>query len=53
MAWSGSPDTVLPKLDYAQRLIAALSLVLIRQRDATGLITFDDDVRSSLRPAPG
>ncbi len=49
MAWSGSP-TVLPKLAYAQRLIAALSLVLIRQRDATGLITFDDDVRSVMPP---
>ena len=50
MAWSGSPATVLPKLAYAQRLIAALSLVLIRQRDATGLITFDDDVRSVMPP---
>ena len=50
MAWSGSPDTVLPKLSYAQRLIAALSLVLIRQRDATGLITFDDEVRSITPP---
>jgi uncharacterized protein (DUF58 family) len=50
MAWSGSPETVLPKLAYAQRLIAALSLVLIRQRDATGLITFDDDVRSITAP---
>jgi uncharacterized protein (DUF58 family) len=50
MAWSGSPDTVLPKLAYAQRLIAALSLVLIRQRDATGLITFDDDVRTVTAP---
>ena len=50
MAWSGSPDTVLPKLAYAQRLIAALTLVLIRQRDATGLITFDDDVRSVTPP---
>lgn len=46
MAWTGSPSTVLPKLEYARRLIAALSLILIRQRDATGLITFDDDVRS-------
>ncbi len=46
MAWTGSPATVLPNLSYAQRLIAALALVLIRQRDATGLITFDDDVRS-------
>lgn len=50
MAWTGSPETVLPKLAYAQRLIAALSLVLIRQRDATGLITFDDDVRSVTPP---
>jgi uncharacterized protein (DUF58 family) len=50
MAWTGSPDLVLPKLAYAQRLIAALSLVLIRQRDATGLITFDDDVRTVTPP---
>jgi len=50
MAWTGSPDTVLPKLGYAQRLIAALSLILLRQRDATGLITFDDEVRSVLPP---
>ena len=50
MAWTGSPGTVLPKLAYAQRLIAALSLVLIRQRDATGLITFDDDVRTVTPP---
>ncbi len=50
MAWTGSPATVLPKLAYAQRLIAALSLVLIRQRDATGLITFDDDIRSVTPP---
>jgi len=50
MAWTGNPETVLPKLAYAQRLIAALSLILLRQRDATGLITFDDDVRSVLPP---
>jgi uncharacterized protein (DUF58 family) len=50
MAWTGSPGAVLPKLDYARRLIAALSLVLIRQRDATGLITFDDDVRTVTPP---
>lgn len=46
MAWTGSPETNLTKLAYAQRLIAALALVLLRQRDATGLITFDDEVRS-------
>ena len=50
MAWTGNPETALPKLAYAQRLIAALSLVLLRQRDATGLITFDDDVRTVLPP---
>jgi uncharacterized protein (DUF58 family) len=50
MAWTGNPEAVLPKLAYAQRLIAALSLVLLRQRDATGLITFDDDVRTVLPP---
>src|SRR5215204_5615613 len=50
MAWTGSPATVLPKIAYAQRLVAALALVLIRQRDATGLITFDDDVRTVTPP---
>jgi uncharacterized protein (DUF58 family) len=50
MAWTGSPASVIPKLAYAQRLIAALALVLIRQRDATGLIAFDDDVRSIMPP---
>src|SRR6266480_1649548 len=32
-------------LAYADRLAAALALILLRQRDATGLITFDDVVR--------
>jgi len=50
MAWSGSPGVVLPKFEYAQRLIASLSLVLLRQRDATGLIVFDDEVRHVTPP---
>ena len=50
MAWTGSPGLVLPKLAYAQRLIASLSLVLLRQRDATGLIVFDDEVRHVTPP---
>lgn len=44
MDWSGAPKR-LTKLDYARRLAAALGLVLLRQRDATGLIAFDDAVR--------
>src|SRR5690349_3622090 len=50
MAWTGAPDRVLPKLAYAQRLAAALALVLLRQRDAAGLITFDDAVRTVIPP---
>jgi uncharacterized protein (DUF58 family) len=45
MAWTGDPETLLPKLAYVQRLAAALALVLLRQRDATGLIAFDEVVR--------
>jgi uncharacterized protein (DUF58 family) len=45
MAWSGSPARIA-KFDYASRLAAALALVLLRQRDAVGLVTFDEQVRS-------
>jgi uncharacterized protein (DUF58 family) len=44
MEWRGAPDR-LTKREYAERLAAALGLILLRQRDATGLITFDDAVR--------
>ncbi len=44
MGWRGS-DGRLTKLEYATRLAAALALVLVRQRDAVGLLTFDSEVR--------
>jgi uncharacterized protein (DUF58 family) len=44
MAWRGAPER-LTKRAYADRLAAALALILLRQRDATGLVTFDEDVR--------
>src|SRR5207247_5556182 len=44
MAWRGAPER-LTKRAYADRLAAALALILLRQRDATGLVTFDDQVR--------
>jgi uncharacterized protein (DUF58 family) len=50
MEWSGAPATRLTKRAYADRLLAALALVLLRQRDATGLITFDDTVRRVVPP---
>jgi len=49
MAWRGAPER-LTKRAYADRLAAALALVLLRQRDATGLITFDDRVRQVVPP---
>ncbi len=48
MDWTGH-DRRLTKLEYAKRLVAALSLVLLKQRDATGLIGFDDEVRAVVR----
>ncbi|MGE0440830.1 MAG: DUF58 domain-containing protein [Gemmatimonadales bacterium] len=50
MGWSGDPARRLTKLEYAKRLVAAMMLVLLRQRDATGLITFDEEVRSVTPP---
>ena len=44
MAWRGAPQR-LTKRAYADRLAAALALILLRQRDATGLVTFDEEVR--------
>ena len=59
MAWSGAqlrtlrtpgaPEP-LTKLAYAERLTAALALLLLRQRDAVGLVRFDDRVRTAIPP---
>src|SRR3712207_5279507 len=49
MDWSGAPER-LTKLAYAERLAASLALLLLRQRDAAGLIRFDDAVRTSVPP---
>jgi uncharacterized protein (DUF58 family) len=49
MAWSGAAAR-LTKLAYAERLAAAIALLFLRQRDAVGLVRFDDIVRSSVPP---
>ncbi|HXY32200.1 MAG TPA: DUF58 domain-containing protein [Gemmatimonadaceae bacterium] len=49
MAWTGAPGR-LTKLAYAERMVAALALLFLRQRDAVGLVRFDDRVRSALPP---
>ncbi len=49
MQWTGDP-TRLTKLAYAERLAAAISLLLLRQRDAVGLVRFDEGLRSVVPP---
>ncbi len=51
MDWRGAPAELrLAKRAYAEQLVAALALLLLRQRDAVGLIRFDDAVRTSIPP---
>jgi uncharacterized protein (DUF58 family) len=49
MDWRGGSGR-LTKLAYAEQMAAAIALLLIRQRDAVGLVRFDDQVRSSVAP---
>ena len=49
MDWRSAP-TLLTKLAYAEQLAAALTHLLIRQRDAVGLIRFDDQLRTVVPP---
>lgn len=49
MAWRGGEDR-LTKLAFAEHLVAAFALLLLRQRDAVGLVRFDDRVRSAVPP---
>lgn len=49
MQWTGDPSR-LTKLEYAERLVAAISLLLLRQRDAVGLVRFDAGLRNVIPP---
>ena len=49
MDWSGSPAR-LTKLAYGEQVAAAIALLLLRQRDAVGLVRFDSEVRTVLPP---
>ena len=49
MKFCGDPE--LPsKLDYACYVAASLSYLILRQRDAVGLVTFDDKIRKFIPP---
>jgi uncharacterized protein (DUF58 family) len=41
----------LSKLEYAQTLAAALAWLVLQQQDAVGLVTFDQQIRSQVRPS--
>ncbi len=49
MDWTGDPSR-LTKLGYAERLAAAIALLLLRQRDAVGLVRFDAGLRNVVPP---
>ncbi len=49
MHWTGDPNRIT-KLAYAERMAAAIAWLLLRQRDAVGMIRFDDEVRSVIPP---
>ncbi|HCQ79166.1 MAG TPA: DUF58 domain-containing protein, partial [Verrucomicrobiales bacterium] len=42
-------ESELSKFEYGQYLAAALSYLFIKQGDASGLVTFDDAIRTSMR----
>lgn len=49
MDWTGGADR-LTKLAYGEHLVAALAHLLIRQKDAVGMVRVDDEIRSVLAP---
>lgn len=46
-----TPDGWWSKLEYAQTAAAALAYLILKQQDAVGLATFDDRVRTLLKPS--
>ncbi len=46
-----SDDAALSKLEYAQCIAASLAYLVLQQQDSVGLVTFDSEVRSLVRPS--
>ncbi len=46
----GGSDEVLTKLEYGKSLAAAMALLLLKQRDAVGLVNFSDKLDAILPP---
>ncbi len=50
MRYKSDPAS-LSKLEYAQCIAAALSYLILHQQDSVGLVTFDQEIRTLLRPS--
>ena len=50
MNYSGSRSNKITKHDYAVRLAACLSYLLVSQQDSVGLVTFDTSIRTQIPP---
>ncbi len=50
MRWTGAAGR-LTKLQYAEHILGALALLLLRQRDAVGLVRADNELRSVIPPS--
>jgi uncharacterized protein (DUF58 family) len=46
-----SAEAPLSKLEYAQCIAASLSYLILQQQDSVGMVTFDNEVRSLVRPS--
>ncbi len=53
MGWSSAPNTLPTKLWYAKHLAASLALILLRQGDSVGLVTFHDRIALDVAPRGG
>ncbi|MGQ0647898.1 MAG: DUF58 domain-containing protein [Gemmatimonadaceae bacterium] len=49
MDWKGVVAR-LTKLEYAEQIVASVSLLLLRQKDAVGLVRYDDRLRTVISP---
>jgi len=45
------PDSPLSKLEYAKCVAAAIAYLVLKQQDSIGMVTFDQQVRTLVRPS--
>ena len=53
MGWSSAPGALPSKLWYAKHLAASIALILLRQGDSVGLVSFHDRIGINVAPRGG